>query len=693
MQWISRGKMFNYKNALVLSLFLIGTQVAFAQNDLPPTFKPTPSPTPKLSSVLTKNLEVTTEVSRERREQALAKLMEGQRYIWGAGRLRIQSGVPASIKLAKTAFLKAVELDPNLAEAYTALAEIASQTDLEESILLANIATKLNKDNFGGHRMLARLYTIQSGLSDDKLDVGYTEKAINSWKEIARIDPRNAEAWAFLSRFYSKMDKQADNIEALRKWLASSQPIDANFYRKYTGEQDLTPEGASVKLGDAFLKSGKDKEAVEVLSRAIAENPQDAEAFELLNRAVTNADDETASKAIESLQQAAFANPENLILIDLLARLQARAGRTEDAANGLKKAIAKLSSSNKESGAELLVSLSEIYLEAGKNDNAITALEDSLKLREIDSTPLVTDDSRNFALRVYEKIIQIQKNSDRFAEAKLTIERSRKVFGKDDFFADNQLISLLQENGKKQEALDVVRNLRKKFPLENGLLRTEAIILTEMGKVDEGVALLKPLTEKAAVGTQLEFDKFNNLIFISSLYNDARRGKDAVLSAKQAFAIANTDEMKQVANLMLATAQEKAGDFKGSEETLRGILKVTPNNAVALNNLGYFLAERNERLNEALELIQKALKLEPANASFLDSLGWVYFKLNNLVEAEKHLKDAARKSPTSPTVNEHLGDVLAKQGKNELAKASWQKALALSSNSEQVTRLKLKLKK
>ena len=214
-----------------------------------------------------------------------------------------------------------------------------------------------------------------------------------------------------------------------------------------------------------------------------------------------------------------------------------------------------------------------------------------------------------------------------------------------------------------------------------------------MGKVDEGVALLKPLTEKPAVGTQLEFDKFNNLIFISSLYNDARRGKDAVLTAKLALAIANTDEMKQVANLMLATAQEKAGDFKGSEETLRGILKVTPNNAVALNNLGYFLAERNERLNEALELIQKALKLEPANASFLDSLGWVYFKLNNLVEAEKHLKDAARKSPVSPTVNEHLGDVLAKQGKNELAKTAWQKALALSSNSEQVTRLKLKLKK
>jgi predicted Zn-dependent protease len=692
MQWISRGKMFKFFSLLALSIALFN--VGFAQDEPPrPTPKPIAAPTPKLSGVLTKNLEIATEVSRERREQALAKLMEGQRYIWGTGRLKSQSGVPASMKLAKQAFQKAVELDPNLAEGYTALAEIASQTDLEESILLANLATKLNKDNFGGHRMLGRLYTIKSGMSEEKLDLIFTEKAMNSWKEVARIDPRNAEAWAFLSRFYAKLEKPVEEIEALKKWLASAQPVDGNFYRRYTNEQDLTPEGARVKLGGAFLNAGKDREAVEELSRAIADNPQDPEAFELLTRAIVNADAETANRSIESLQQAIFANPENLALVDLLAKIQAKAGKLDEAAKGLKLAIAKLSESNKESSAELSVSLSEIYLDAGKTNEAVAALEDALKLREITTSPVVTDDSRNFALRVFEKIIQIQKNSDRYVEAKATIERSRAVFGKDDLFADKQLISLLQESGKRPEALITVRGLRKRFPSDYSLMRTEAIVLTQLGKVDEGVAILMALIDKPIAVSPIDFDKFSNLIFVSSLYNDAKRGKDAILAAKQALSVATNDETKLLGNAMLASAYEKAGDFKSSEETLRGILKITPNNTLALNNLGYFLAERNNRLPEALELVQKAVKLEPTNGSFLDSLGWVYFKQNKLIEAEKYLREAVRRSPASSTIQEHLGDVYAKQGKAEFAKTAWQKALGLSSSPEQVTRLKQKLKK
>lgn len=134
-----------------------------------------------------------------------------------------------------------------------------------------------------------------------------------------------------------------------------------------------------------------------------------------------------------------------------------------------------------------------------------------------------------------------------------------------------------------------------------------------------------------------------------------------------------------------------SGDFKAAEETLRQLLRQMPDNPIALNNLGYFLLERDEKINEAFELIQQAVKIDPTNSSYLDSLGWAYFKLGKFSEAEDYLKEAAGLNPTSATINEHLGDVYQKQNKTELARAAWQKALNLASGAADSARLKRKL--
>jgi len=157
--------------------------------------------------------------------------------------------------------------------------------------------------------------------------------------------------------------------------------------------------------------------------------------------------------------------------------------------------------------------------------------------------------------------------------------------------------------------------------------------------------------------------------------------------------IAGSEDRKQIAKLSLATAQQNSGDFRGAETTLRGILAESPNNPIAQNNLGYFLAERNEKLDEALKLIQEALKSEPDNPSYLDSLGWVYFKQGKFDLAEEYLKKALKFDTSSATIHEHLGDVYQKQGKPELAKTSWQKALTLSSDNEQINAIKAKMSK
>lgn len=683
-----RQKVVMKKNKLflgaVFSISLLAGQNVLGQ----PTATSTPKPVYTVPAQ-------TGEVSRERREQSYAKLLEAQRYMWGMGRTRSQASISTGAKLARQALQKAIELNPNLAEAYTALAEISLSTppnDIEEAILLANISTKLNPDNFGARRILARVYTIKSQMPTANLEPVFSQKAITEWKEVARLDLRNAEAWAFLSEFYDRLNKNDERIEALKKWMSSAAPIETRFYRTIMGTgEDLSPESARLKLGAALVKAGKPNEAIEVLSQSVADDPDNPIAIDLLRQAMEGSDGKSNAKTLEFLQQAVFANPTNLILVDLLSDVQIKLGKTEDAIKTLKNTIQNISGNDKSVKANLQVSLGDIYLQTNQNENAVKTYEEALVTFGIDKTLLTTEDQREFATKVFEKMIRAYKTAGKPNEARATIERARILLGKSDLFADKQLISYLRESGKKEEALQAIRSVRKEFSDEYSLMRTEASILTEMGRVEEGVALIRGLMDKKNAVPSAYYDDFSNYIFISSLYAQAKRPKEAIGTAQRAFGVAQNEERRQIASLSLATAQYQSGNYLQAEQTLRGILKKTPNNPMALNNLGYFLLERNANIEEAVNLIERAVRIDPTNSSYLDSLGWGYYKMGKLAEAERYLKEAIRYNSSSATIYEHLGDVYQKQGKLVLAKNAWQKALSFSSDVKIADRIKAKM--
>ena len=80
-------------------------------------------------------------------------------------------------------------------------------------------------------------------------------------------------------------------------------------------------------------------------------------------------------------------------------------------------------------------------------------------------------------------------------------------------------------------------------------------------------------------------------------------------------------------------------------QALRQVLVLEPTNPNALNYLGYLLAMRGDKLDEAVQLVRKALEAEPDNGAYLDSLGWAHFKRGDLAEAEKYLGAAAKRMP------------------------------------------------
>ena len=95
-----------------------------------------------------------------------------------------------------------------------------------------------------------------------------------------------------------------------------------------------------------------------------------------------------------------------------------------------------------------------------------------------------------------------------------------------------------------------------------------------------------------------------------------------------------------------------------------------------LNYYGYMLGDRGIRLDEAEDLVERALKEEPYNGAYLDSLGWIYYRQNKLGDAEVTLRKAVQRESHDATIHSHLGDVYAKVGRNDLAAAEWEKSLA-----------------
>ena len=668
--------------SVLIVLQMIG-QSAYGQTSAPtPAATPTPQQNKGALPATASSVKPQEGTERERRARAYAKLLEGQRYLSEMRR----AASAETLGLAREAFQQAVTLYPKLAEAHTALAEIAfyyPPQDFDAATREGTSAIRIDPDNFGAHRILARLYTIKSGLREGTLNRSFAELAIKELAEVARLDRNNAEAWALLGEFHHLNGRTKEALDAWTQWSAAPASSDTRFFQ-YITNRELAPDAAAARLGEALLAAGRSAEALSAIRRAIALNPDKAEYAELLAQAIEagGIDDKLA---IAELQRMVAADPANTSTIELLARVQARSGSLDTAAATLRAAIERQPKGDRQRQM-LRNSLAQLYLDALRYTDAIAVYEEQLKERGIGDTPLTTDGEKLAAARILLRIVDVYKTAGRVSETSATIERMRHLLGKDDPTPDEQHILFLRDQGKKSEALQAVRSARQRYPGLTGFLRLEAQMLADNGRVDEGVALIKQ-------SLQGSIEDFNDYLIISGLYLQGGRAPEAVEAARKALELAPAGEssMSAAALITLSSAQERAGDPKGSEESLRRILARDPNNATALNNLGYFLVERNERLTEALEMIQRAVRANPTNSSFLDSLGWAYFKLGRFDEAERHLTEAARRNARSVAIQEHLGDVYNQRGKVEMARAAWQKALSLVVEATDTARIKAKL--
>jgi len=128
--------------------------------------------------------------------------------------------------------------------------------------------------------------------------------------------------------------------------------------------------------------------------------------------------------------------------------------------------------------------------------------------------------------------------------------------------------------------------------------------------------------------------------------------------------------------LNLASAYDKANKVDQAEAIYRDLIKKDPENAEAMNDLGYMFAERDRKLDDAVELIKQALAIETDNPSYLDSLGWAYFKQGKAELARDPLERAAAAEPRVSVIQNHLAEAYFRLKRYADAATIWDRALA-----------------
>jgi len=196
-----------------------------------------------------------------------------------------------------------------------------------------------------------------------------------------------------------------------------------------------------------------------------------------------------------------------------------------------------------------------------------------------------------------------------------------------------------------------------------------ASLMAEMGRVDDAATDLKKM-----LGTKGADDR-DTYIALANVYEKGQRFNDMANALNKAEELSKGDEDREGVWFMRGAMYERQKQRDAAEKEFRKILELNPDNAGALNYIGYMLADANVRLEESLALINKALDRDPGNGAYLDSLGWAQYRLGRLDEAERNLRRAVDKTPRDPTVHDHMADVLMKQAKVKEAVAQWEISL------------------
>ncbi|MFZ4627684.1 MAG: tetratricopeptide repeat protein [Blastocatellia bacterium] len=642
--------------------------------------------------------------------------LEAQLRYFEALRLKAESQATRSPRLLEEsvkAFEAAIRLDPQAVEPRLDLAELQffffSRLDLAER--LGEEVLQLDPKSADGYLLLGRLLLARLRETEAEADrPALVDQAVQRFERVAELDPKRAEAWAFLAELYQMRRETDKQIAALEKWAAAPLPNDESFYRWMT-DQELSPAQAHFRLAPLYLQAGRKAEALASARQAYESNPASEEYASTLVRVLagaTSLETELAlyrqftrgatgailqlgfggallragryEEAVLLLREVVRANPENPRSLVFLSIAQRRTGDRPAAVSSLE---AALRLEGEDERRDLQLQLAETFEEMGRDEDALDryrALFEALL-----SKGALTPAGQPLFEEVVSRLIRLHRRQGQSNQIEAILRQTRQALDEQNPLLDLLAVEHLREQGKDEEALARVRSASRRNPGNRSLIVLESQILASLERYDESVEILAPLVQGLPETAEEDAPIYALKGSISLQRGDLETAEQLARRAVE------LDGDQVGAQLLLASVRERKKEFGAAEQVLRSLIERDPGNATALNNLGYFLLERETRFEEAFSLVESALRVEPINPSFLDSLGWAHFKLGRFEEARQVLLRALIYDRRNATIHEHLGDVLHALGRGREAGRAWRTALQLTRNAAEKGRLQRKI--
>ncbi len=574
----------------------------------------------------------------------------------------------------------AIDNDPSSDFLNSGLAELYYRTGrIRDAVQEAQAMIQRDPNNLQAHKLLGRIY--RRSLGDTQAGAQSREiltLAIGEYEALARIEPKNADNHLLLGQLYilnKDLTKAETEFKTAMNLDPSNEEAVTNLAYLYNEEGDSPKAAATLNaipearrtsriygsLGYTYEQQKDYKKAIDAFRQALKMDKDNLEAMRGLAQNLSN--DNQLEASLEQFKAVQEADPQDATASLRISEIYRRMGKLDLAMQNLKKAESLVQDS-------LEVSYNEaIILEGqGKYDEAAQVLQ-KLLTRTAQADGNYNQRDRNNRALFLERLGNIYREENRPLLALETFRKMVDLGGDESSRGYQEIIDTYREQKQWPEATRTAQEAVKKLPKDKTLKMALAVQLADDGKGDEAVELAKSTVKNGAGDRE-------GYLQLEQIYARLKRWKDAEDALAQAGKLSTRSEEKEVVQFAYGALYERQKKYEQAEQSFRQVLQLNPSNSMALNYLGYMLADRNVHLEEALTLIKHAVELDPQNGAYLDSLGWAYFRLGNYEQAEENLRRAADKTPTDATVQDHMAELYSKTGKLKLAAMHWERALA-----------------
>lgn len=481
--------------------------------------------------------------------------------------------------------------------------------------------------------------SILNQLSEVYLKLGDNDRAIELGKRAVELDPKNESYHSSLASVYA----------------SAKQYNEARTFYKKALELNPTDRKLPLLLGIVEAELGNLDDSIEVFSTFIKENPDRETGYFYRARIYLEKDD--IEKAKKDLASALNLRPSFVEAGLTLGMLHERLGEIEEAINVYRKI---------DGGGRYKKRLAQLYLQQKKYKEALQQLVEYEASEPDDFTAKVKIGLIYFELKDY---VNAAKKFNAILKEEPKSDNVRFYLG-----------AVYEEDGKTDKAIAEYKKVSSESSFFAQAVLHVGFLLKDKKKIKEGISYSRGIVKKNPDVPEF-YDMYASFHEAAKEYNKAL---DVIQNGLK----------RHPANEKLmyfeGAMYDKLGKRDQGIENMKAILKINDNNAHALNFLGYTYAEMGKNLDEAEELISRALKLRPNDGFIEDSLGWVLFKKGKVEQALERLRKAKELQPEEAVIYDHLGDVYAHKKEFDRAQEMYQKAIEFSADRDKELSSKVK---